>query len=223
MLVVSDYLLVHGAFGGGWVWDDVARWLKMAGHHVRVVDQLPSAGSDPGSLGDLNADINHVRQMLDATDKPVVLVGHSYGGMVLTELADHPNVPHSVYVTALWPQQGQSVLNLYGDVLPPNIIRRDDGALELTDDFTRAWQGMCPDVDHARAQEILSRSVLQSAASLASPSAAPERTHPTTYVIATGETDASVAAQQVWATNARLRGSGASRAHGATLAARRVG
>ena len=95
---MSDYLLVHGGFNGGWVWDDVAERLEKAGHEVRVVDQLPSAGTNPASLGDLTTDANHVRQVLDTIDEPVVLVGHSYGGMVITELADRPKVRHSVYL-----------------------------------------------------------------------------------------------------------------------------
>lgn len=53
---MSDYLLVHGGFNGGWVWDDVVERLAAAGHRTRVVDQLPSAGTDPFSLGDLGAD-----------------------------------------------------------------------------------------------------------------------------------------------------------------------
>ena len=64
---------------------------------MTVVDQLPSAGTDPTSLGDLTADADHV---LDTLDDPVVLVGHSYGGMVITELADHTKVRHSVYLAA---------------------------------------------------------------------------------------------------------------------------
>ena len=89
---------------GGWVWDDVAERLAKAGHQAYVVDQLPSGGTDPALLGDLSDDADHVRGMLDAMDEPVVLVGHSYGGMVITELADHPKVRHSVYLTAVWPQ-----------------------------------------------------------------------------------------------------------------------
>jgi pimeloyl-ACP methyl ester carboxylesterase len=85
---MNSYLLVHGAWCGGWVWDDVAKRLAKAGHRVGVVDQLPSSGTDPASLGDLTDDANHVRSLLDAQDEPVVLVAHSYGGMVITELAD---------------------------------------------------------------------------------------------------------------------------------------
>ena len=133
---MSSYLLVHGACGGGWVWDDVAERLEKAGHRVRVVGRLPSAGTDPGSLRDLTADAHCVRQLLDTIDERVVLVGHSYGGMVITELADHPKVRHSVYLAAFWPQRGQSLLDLLGDAPLPNwFIQRDDGALEFTDDF----------------------------------------------------------------------------------------
>jgi pimeloyl-ACP methyl ester carboxylesterase len=122
--------------------------------------------------------------------------------MVVTEFADHPNVRHTVYLTAMWPERGQSALNLVGDVLPPVFTQRNDGAFEITNDFEFAWKSFCPDLDRDRAQEVLVRFVLQSDSSFAAPSAAPNRTHPTTYVIATGETDASVAAQEAWAANA---------------------
>jgi pimeloyl-ACP methyl ester carboxylesterase len=199
---MGEYLLVHCGLGVGWVWDDVAKRLKTAGHRVRVVDHLPSVGADPASLGDLSADASYVRQMLDVVDKPIVLVGHSYSGMVITEFADHPKVRHTVYLTAMWPERGQSALNLVGNVLPPVFIQRNDGAFELTDDFEFAWQSFCPDLDRDRAQEVLARFVLQSDTSFAAPSTAPDRTHPTTYVITTNETDASVAAQEGWAASA---------------------
>ena len=187
---MSNYLLVQGAWGGGWVWDDLAERLEKAGHKVTVVDQLPSAGTDPSSLGDLAVDADHVRKVLDACDEPVVLVGHSYGGMVITELADHPNVRHSVYLAAFFPQRGQSLLSTYGDAPSPTwIVQRDDGALETTDDFELLRESLCADLDRDRAREFFSRLVLQSAASFATPSTAPDRRHPTTYVIAEQESD----------------------------------
>jgi pimeloyl-ACP methyl ester carboxylesterase len=199
---MTDYLLVHGGFNGGWVWDDVVELLDKAGHRTRVVEQLPSAGTDASSLGDLSADANHVRRTLDTMDGPVVLVGHSFAGMVITEFADHPKVRHSVYLTAFWPQRGQSALNQLGDQLPSVFIRRDDGALQVIDDFTQAWQAFCVDVDRGAAQKLLSRFVLQSAESFVVPSTAPVRNHPTTYVVTTKETDASVAGQEAWAAKA---------------------
>ena len=135
----------------------------------------------------------------------VVLVGHSYGGMVITELADHPKVRHSVYLAAFWPQRGQSLLDLLGDAPLPNwFIQRDDGALEFTDDFELLWESLCADLDRDRAREVLSRAVLQSAAAFGSPSTAPVRAHPTTYVIAAQDSDncVPVAAQEAMSASA---------------------
>ena len=202
---MSSYLLVHGAWGGGWVWDDLAERLDKAGHRVTVVDQLPSAGTDPASLGDLTADADYVRGVLDTLDEPVVLVGHSYGGMVITELADHPKVRHSVYVAAFWPQRGQSLLSLLGDGPQPAwIVPRDDGALEITKDLDVAREALCADLDRDQTREFLSHVVLQSAAALSAPSTAPDRGHPTTYVITTQESDNGipVAAQEAMSANA---------------------
>jgi pimeloyl-ACP methyl ester carboxylesterase len=202
---MSHYLLVHGGWGGGWVWDDLADRLEKSGHRVQVVDRLPSSGTDPGSLGDLTAAVSYVRQVLDTIDEPVVLVGHSYGGMVITELADHPKVRHSVYLAAFWPQRGQSLLDLLGDAPLPNwIVQRDDGALEITDDFELAWESLCADLDRNRTRDMLSRFVLQSAASFSTPSTAPDRAHPTTYMIADQDSDncLPVAAQEAMSANA---------------------
>ena len=139
------------------------------------------------------------RPVLDTIDEPVVLVGHSYGGMVITELADHPKVRHSVYLAAFWPQRGQSLLDLLGDEGLPNwIVQRDDGALEITDDFELAWESLCADLDRDRTQRMLSRFVRQSAAAFGAPSTAPDRAHPTTYMIAAQDSDncVPVAAQE---------------------------
>ena len=122
----------------------------------------------------------HVRRVLDETDEAAVLVGHSYSGMVIAELADHPKVRHSVYLCALWPERGQSALNLMGDVLPPLFFARNDGTMQIVDDFDLAWQAFCPDMDRAGAQQMISRSVLQSYSSATTPSTAPDRAHPAT-------------------------------------------
>jgi pimeloyl-ACP methyl ester carboxylesterase len=75
---------------------ETAALLEKGGHRVHVVEQMPSAGHDPESLGDLRADADCVREVVGAVKEPVVLVGHSYGGMVITEFADHPSVVHTV-------------------------------------------------------------------------------------------------------------------------------
>ena len=198
---MSSYVLVHGGFGGGWVWDDVAEHLASDGHRLHVVDRLPSAGADPRSLGDMTADADHVRHMLDELDEPAVLVGHSYSGMVITELADHPKVRHSVYLAALWPQRGQSAVNLMGDVCRRRSFCRGR-RVQITEISTWPGSRFCPDMDRAAAERIISRWVLQSYSSATTPSTGPDRTHPATYIIATGETDGSVAAQEARAAKA---------------------
>src|SRR5262249_19245923 len=80
---MSNYVVVHGAFVGGSYWRDVAAILEKEGHRVEVVEQMPSAGTEPAALGDLRSDTDSVRQTIEAVGEPVVLVGHSYGGMVI--------------------------------------------------------------------------------------------------------------------------------------------
>ena len=163
---MSSYLLVHGAWSGGWVWDELVSQLEKAGHDVTVVDQLPSASIDPASLGDLTADAAHLRQVLDEVERPVVLVRHPYGGTVITEVADNPKVRHSVYLAAFWPQRGQSQFDILGDGPPPAwIVPRDDGSMALTDDHEVMWQVLCADLDQERAAVVVSRLVLQSVGS----------------------------------------------------------
>lgn len=79
---VLGAVLVHALWHGGWVWDAVRRELDEAGVASAVVD-LP--------MTDLRSDVAAVRRVLDELDRPAVLVGHSYGGAVITEAGDHPH------------------------------------------------------------------------------------------------------------------------------------
>ena len=96
----STIVLVHGAWHGAWCWKLVLERLKSAGANAIAVD-LPGHGGDPGPLGDLHADAARVTEVLDELAGPVLLVGHSYGGAVITEAGVHPSVEHLVYVCAL--------------------------------------------------------------------------------------------------------------------------
>ena len=199
---MSGYLLVHGAFGVGWVWDEVAKRLEKSGHRAHVVSQLPSTGPDPALLGDLAADAQCVRRMLDAMDEPVVLVGHSYSGMVITELADHPKVRHTVYLSAFLAGARPVGVELDGDVLLPVFVRRDHDPLRSRMISTSRGGRLCRFRSGSRSKVALAicAAILFVLASLHS--MAPERSHPTTYVIGLHETEGSLAGQEASAPKA---------------------
>jgi pimeloyl-ACP methyl ester carboxylesterase len=177
----------------------VAGPLRERGLSVEVIERLPSAGSDPEELSDLAADSEHVRKRLDEASGPVVLCGHSYGGMVITEVADHPAICHSAYVAALWPPEGMSVLDLFNQEVPDWVVEREDGSFDVTDDLEQFHQVMCADVDRDRAAEARKQFVLQSRSSFESKSSAPARSHPASYVICTADECVPVPAQEAMA------------------------
>jgi pimeloyl-ACP methyl ester carboxylesterase len=93
-------VLVHGAWHGAWCWERVVPGLADRGVEVTAID-LPGHGDDPGSLTDLHGDAQRVREVLDAGTGPVLLVGHSYGGAVISEAGGHDRVRELVFLAAL--------------------------------------------------------------------------------------------------------------------------
>ncbi|MFI5613254.1 alpha/beta fold hydrolase [Amycolatopsis sp. NPDC051903] len=197
---MANYLLVPAAWCDGSVWRHVAAELRLAGHDAAVVDRLPSVGDEPGALGDLYADAGHLRSILDSATEDVVLVGHSYGGMVITEVADHPRIRHSVYLTAFWPKVGETLLDLQSPH-PREWLVADDGALRITDDLAIAQAVLGADLEDGFAEFHRNRRS-QSIASFACPSSAPPRTHPTTYVMCERDQTIFVADQERMSTAA---------------------
>jgi pimeloyl-ACP methyl ester carboxylesterase len=115
--VTAPLLLVHGAWHGAWAWRPLLDHLD--GLDVRTVD-LPSSGADPATLGDLRADAEVVRAALAGTDGPVVVVGHSYGGAVVSEAATADSgAAHLVYLCAFQLDAGESLLAAVGGQAPP--------------------------------------------------------------------------------------------------------
>ncbi|HMG29171.1 MAG TPA: alpha/beta hydrolase [Jiangellaceae bacterium] len=123
---VANVVLVHGGFADGSGWRAVYDLLKQNGHQVSVV-QNPTLS--------LEGDVAATRQVIDAQDGPVVLVGHSYGGAVITEAGTHENVAALVYIAAFAPDTGESVNTLIADPPPgapvPPILPPKDGFLFL--------------------------------------------------------------------------------------------
>jgi pimeloyl-ACP methyl ester carboxylesterase len=100
-------VLVHGAWHGAWCFEPVVDRLTASGVRAVAVD-LPGHGADPGPLSDLHGDAARVREVLARIDDPVVLLGHSYGGAVITQAGDHRGVSHLVYLCALVLDENES-------------------------------------------------------------------------------------------------------------------
>ncbi|MGY1809987.1 alpha/beta fold hydrolase [Blastococcus sp. SYSU D00669] len=199
---MTTYLLVHGGFTDGSYWADTAAALQRAGHRV-LVAELPSTGPDPEGLGDLADDAAEVRRLLDAAGEPVVLVGHSYGGVVLTEVADHPAIAHTVYVGAFWPERGQTILESEGARAVADYVQMTaDMTAARIPDWETARRHLFADVPEATAREAFARLGYSSGAAVTQPCAAPDRHHPTTYVVLEDDLALTAASQEVLARKA---------------------
>lgn len=111
----KSIVLVHGAWMGAWAWDDVKADLEARGATVAAVE-LPGHGSDMTPLASisLRGYVDTVEAAIDAAPKPVMLVGHSLGGIVVTQAADEraDELDRLVYLTAFVPKDGDSLLSL---------------------------------------------------------------------------------------------------------------
>ncbi|HEX4709534.1 alpha/beta hydrolase, partial [Phenylobacterium sp.] len=126
MQKINNIVLVHGGFVDGSGWAGVYDILKNDGFKVSIV-QNPTIS--------LAGDVAAVRQVVDSQPGPVILVGHSYGGAVITEAGASPNVAGLVYITAFAPDKGESVNTLIANPPPgapvPPILPPKDGYLFL--------------------------------------------------------------------------------------------
>jgi pimeloyl-ACP methyl ester carboxylesterase len=137
---VRNVVLVHGGFVDGSGWQGVYDLLKKDGYNVSVV-QNPTT-----SLAD---DVAVTRRALAAQDGPAILVGHSYGGVVITEAGNDPKVAGLVYIAAFAPDKGESVSALIKNPPPgapvPPILPPQDGFLFL--DRTKFHASFAADVN----------------------------------------------------------------------------
>lgn len=131
---MSHYVLVHGAFHNASCWDSLIPELEAQGHTVTAID-LPSHGNDatPIETVVLQTYADKVTEVLASINEPVILVGHSMGGMVITQAADAfvesgGKIKQLVYVAAFVPRNGQSLVDLAGqpegagDMVQANVV-----------------------------------------------------------------------------------------------------
>ena len=133
---MARFLLVHGAMGGAWVWERVIPGLEAAGHQARAID-LPGQGADTTPLSEITL-YRYADAVLDALESdpgaPTLLVGHSMGGMVITQAASQVpgRLAGLIYVAAFVPEPGQSLLEIThlpeaaGDSVQANIVVAGD-------------------------------------------------------------------------------------------------
>jgi pimeloyl-ACP methyl ester carboxylesterase len=176
---VKEVVLVHGGFVDGSGWEEVYKILKKDGYNVSIV-QNPTL-----SLAD---DVAVTKRVLATHRGPVILVGHSYGGAVITEAGNDPKVAGLVYITAFALDNGESVSALIKDPPPgapvPPILPPQDGYLFL--DKAKFPSSFAADVDAEKAAFMADSQVPWGVEALSGTiSKAAWRTKPSWYLIAT--------------------------------------
>jgi pimeloyl-ACP methyl ester carboxylesterase len=174
-------VLVHGGFVDGSGWEDVYKSLKKDGYAVGIV-QNPTL-----SLAD---DVAVTRRTIAEQGKPVVLVGHSYGGAVITEAGNDPQVAGLVYIAAFAPDEGESVASLIKDPPPgapvPPILPPQAGFLFL--DASKFAASFAADVPKDKADFMAQSQVPWSLEALNGAVTQPAwRTKPSWYLVATDD------------------------------------
>lgn len=196
---MKNIVLVHGGFVDGAGWEGVYQILKKQGYDVSVV-QNPTIS--------LQDDVRVTKQVLSAQDGPAILVGHSYGGAVITEAGTHPNVAALVYITAFAPDKGESVGALIkgfpADAPAPPIMPPQDGFLFLEKKaFPAAFAG---DVDAEKAAFMADSQVPWGLEALGSTISEPAwRTKPSSYLVVTEDKMIPPAAQRAMSKRAGSR------------------
>jgi len=182
-------VLVHGGFVDGSGWEDVYKVLKKDGYNVAVV-QNPTL-----SLAD---DVAATKRVIAQQKGPVVLVGHSYGGVVITEAGNDPKVTRLVYIAAFAPDKGESVAALIKDPVPgasvPPILPPQDGLLFL--DRAKFAASFAADVGKEKAEFMANSQVPWGVEALNGAISEPAwKTKPSWYLIATKDKMIPPAAQ----------------------------
>ena len=187
---VKNVVLVHGGFVDGAGWEGVHKILKKDGYNVSIV-QNPTIS--------LEDDVAVTKRVLAAQDGPAILVGHSYGGAVITEAGNDPKVAGLVYITAFAPDKGESVATLIKDPPPgapvPPIQPPQDGYLFL--DKAKFAASFAADVDAEKAAFMADSQVSWGVAALSGAISEPAwKTKPSWYLVVTEDKMIPPAAQR---------------------------
>jgi pimeloyl-ACP methyl ester carboxylesterase len=203
---VKNIVLVHGAFADGSGWEGVYKILTKKGYKVSIVSNPLTGFAD---------DVAAVKRVIDRQDGPVILVGHSYGGAVITEAGNDPKVAGLVYVSAFVPDANQTLLQLLQSGLPAPT----SGALPpdangyVWYDLTKFHASFCADLSDEQASFMADSQIPLSASVLGSSINEPAwKTKPSWYIVATEDHELSpdaerLAAKRAGATVTEIKGS----------------
>ncbi len=177
---MARFVLVHGAFTGGWIWEPLAKELRAAGHTVETFD-LPGLGEDQTPPADVTLDlcVQRLVEVLGARPEPAIVAGNSMGGVIATQGAvlARARVAALVYVTAFIPKDGQSLLDLTKlpegatDQVQANVIIEPPVATMPAEASKMALYGECAD---AAAAWAISKHRPQPLAPFATPVSIPD-------------------------------------------------
>jgi pimeloyl-ACP methyl ester carboxylesterase len=174
---IKNVVLVHGAFADGSGWEAVAAILKKDGYTVSVVQHPETSYAD---------DVRYTKAVIDRQSGPVVLVGHSYGGSVITEAGNDSKVAALVYIAAFAPDAGESPAQIEQTVPPATqAIRPTNDGYFFVDPALFAAD-FAADVPVAKAEFMAASQVLISADSFTSQIKSPAwKSKPSWYMVAT--------------------------------------
>ena len=193
---VKNIVLVHGAFADGSGWEGVYKILTKKGYKVSIASNPLTGFAD---------DVAAVKRVIDRQDGPVILVGHSYGGAVITEAGNDPKVAGLVYVSAFVPDANQTLLQLLQSGLPAPT----SGALPpdangyVWYDLTKFHASFCADLSDEQASFMADSQIPLSVSVLGSSIKEPAwKTKPSWYIVATEDHELSPDAERLAAKRA---------------------
>ncbi len=180
---MATAVFIHGACvrDAGWWWSRMAEPLAAHGIAAAAVP-LPSCGEAGDTLGDLYDDAAAARAVIDQAEPPVLLCGHSYGGVVATEAGEHQAVAQLVYITSMMPAEGESLGSIAGGDPAPWMDPGEDGTTGVRAELVPPL--FLQDCDAETVEAAVARLTRQALAPFGqSPRAVAWRTRPSTYIV----------------------------------------
>lgn len=194
---IKNVVLVHGAFADGSGWEPVAEILTKDGYNVAIVQHPETSYAE---------DVKFAKSVIDRQGGPVVLVGHSYGGAVITEAGNDPNVVALVYIAAFALDAGESCNTIETQLAPATHGIKPTGDGYFYIDPAAFWADFAADVPKDHAAFMAASQVLISADSFTTPVKTPAwKTKPAWYMVATDDRSINPNQERMMAKRAKAK------------------